>query len=393
MDLPAALTRLARQASENKWAQAACVAALVFVIYFVTSKGSTPFDQYVRLTDAFLHGRLYLVNAPSWLEVARYGEKGFVINPPAPTLFLIPWVAIWGLSTNQVIISMLVGAVAVGFFWVAATQLGWDFRFRVAMAVLVAFGTNFWWGATEGSIWMLAHVSAVFFLMAALVETTGKNRPWLIGILVGLAGLSRLPVFLTFPFFAYTVTKGSNQQWRTILSRLAMLGFALAVMGALYLAYNYGRFGTISDMGYYHSQATSLPYFSKGHNDISYIPRHINAILFYVPVRIEQFPFFKPSWMGLGLFFTTPALLYMFRARLNERLALAALGGLLLTSIPTLTYAVEGWAQFGYRYSLDVLPFMVLLVASGMRYRLNCFAIAIIVLSCGINLWGTLMGF
>jgi len=83
----------------------------------------------------------------------------------------------------------------------------------------------------------------------------------------------------------------------------------------------------------------------------------------------------------------------MFRARLNERLALAALGGLLLTSIPTLTFAVEGWAQFGYRYSLDVLPFMVLLVASGMRYRLNCFAIAIIALSCGINLWGTLMGF
>ena len=382
-----------QKALPNKWFQAACIAALVFVIYFVTSKGSTNFDQYVRLADAFLHGRLYLVNAPSWLELARYGEKGFVINPPAPTLFLIPWVAIWGLSTNQVIISMLVGAVAVGFFWVAATQLGWDFRFRVAMTVLVAFGTNFWWSATEGSIWMLAHVSAVFFLMAALVETTRKNRPWLIGILVGLAGLSRLPVFLTFPFFAYTVTKGSNQQWRTTLSRLAMLGFALAVMGALYLAYNYGRFGTISDMGYYNSQVSSLPWFSKGSLDISYIPRHINAILFYVPVRIEEFPFFKPSWMGLGLFFTTPALLYMFRARLNERLALAALGGLLLTSIPTLTFAVEGWAQFGYRYSLDVLPFMVLLVASGMRYRLNCFARAIIALSCGINLWGTLMGF
>ena len=381
-----------QKALPNKWFQAVCIAALVFVIYFFTSKGSTNFDQYVRLADAFLHGRLYLVNAPSWLELARDGEKGFVINPPAPTLFLIPWVAIWGLSTNQVIISMLVGSAAIGLFWVAATQLGWDFWFRVAMTVLVAFGTNFWWGATEGSIWMLAHVSAVFFLMAALVETTGKNRPWLIGILVGLAGLSRLPVFLTFPFFAYTVTKGSNQQWRTTLSRLAMLGFALAVMGALYLAYNYGRFGTISDMGYYNSQVSSLPWFSKGNLDISYIPRHINAILFYVPVRIEEFPFFKPSWMGLGLFFTTPALLYMFRARLNERLALAALGGLLLTSIPTLTFAVEGWAQFGYRYSLDVLPFMLLLVASGMRYRLNCFAIAIIVLSCGINLWGTLMG-
>jgi len=222
-----AATLLRQRALPNKWLQAACIAALVFVIYFVTSKGSTNFDQYVRLTDAFLHGRLYLINAPSWLELARYGEKGFVIDPPAPTLFLIPWVAIWGLSTNQVIVSMLVGSVAVGLFWVAITQLGWSFWFRVAMTALVALGTNFWWATTDGSLWTLAHVSAVFFLMAALVETTGKNRPWLVGILVGLAGLSRLPVFLVFPFFAYTVIKGPNLQWRTILSRLVMFGLAL----------------------------------------------------------------------------------------------------------------------------------------------------------------------
>jgi len=385
------VTIFQQKALPNKWFQAACVAALVFIIYFYTSDRSTNWDQFVRLSDAFLHGRLYIVNAPSWLELARYGEKGFVINPPAPTLFVIPWVAIWGLSTNQVIISMLVGAVAVGFFWVAATQLGWSLQFRVAMTVLVAFGTNFWWVTTEGSVWMLAHVSAVFFLMAALVETTGKNRPWLVALLVGLAGLSRLPVFLTFPFFAYTVSRGVSAR-RDIIRRLAIFGVALAVMGGLYLLYTYGEYGTIN-LGYERGQFVSGPWYSRGLFSIHYIPRQIYAILFYVPEKIDKFPFFKPSDLGLGLFFTTPALLYMFRARLNERLALAALGGLLLTSIPILTYAVEGWAQFGYRYSLDVLPFMVLLVASGMRYRLTCFAIAVIILCCGINLWGTLTGF
>ena len=379
-----------QKALPNKWFQAACIATLVFVIYFVTSKGSTNFDQYVRLTDAFLHGRLYLVNAPSWLELARYGEKGFVIDPPAPTLFLMPWVAIWGLSTNQVIVSMLVGAVAIGFFWVATTQLGWSFRFRVAMTVLVAFGTNFWWATTDGSLWMLAQVSAVFFLMAALMETTGKNRPWLIGILVGLAGLSRLPVFLVFPFFAYTVTKGSNQQWRAMLSRLAMFGFALAAMGVLYLAYNYGRFGTISDMGYYAPQYSSEPWFSKGRFNISYIPRHINAILFYVPLFTEKFPFFKPSFMGMGLFFTTPALLYIFRARLKDWAVLAALVGTLTAATVWVLHGTTGWSQFGYRYSLDALPLLVILVASGMRYRLDGLKIAVIVLCCCVNLWGTL---
>jgi len=386
--LTQAVTVFKQKVLPNKWFQAACVAALVFVIYFVTSKGSTPYNHFIRLADAFFHGRLYLVDAPSWLELARYGEKGFVINPPAPTLFVIPWVAIWGLSTNETIISMLVGAAAIGFFWVAATQLGWSFRFRVAMSVLVAFGTNFWWVTAEGSVWMLAHVSAVFFLMAALVETTGKNRPWLVGLLVGLAGLSRLPTFLTFPLFAYTASRGATDQGGMI-RRLVLFGIALGVMAGLYLLYTYGEYGTLN-FGYEYGQFVNEPWFSKGLFNISYIPRQIEAIFFYHPVRVDEFPFFKPHWMGLGLFFTTPALLYMFRANLKDKLTLAALASLLLTSIPMVTYGVTGWLQFGYRFSLDILPFMAILVASGMRYKLDKLKIAVIVLSCCINLWGTL---
>ena len=388
MDFTQASIAIRQRVIPNKWFQAAFVAALVFGIYWATSTGSTAFDHYVRLSDAFLHGRLYLTDAPSWLELARVGEKGFVMDPPGPTLFVIPWVAIWGLSTNQVIISMLVGSAAIGLFWVAATQLRWSLSFKIAITVMVAFGTNFWWVTTEGSVWMLAHVSAVFFLMAALVETTGKNRPWLVGLLLGLAGLSRLPVFLAFPFFAYTVGRGTGGRW-IIIRRLMIFGFVLAVMGGLYLLYNYGQFGTFTP-GYYKGQYLEGPWYSKGLFDISYIPRHINAILFSVPRSTDNFPFFKPSAMGLGLFFTTPALLYMFGARLKERLILPAIAGIVLTSIPIVSLAVTGWAQFGYRYSLDVLPFMVILVASGMNHRLNKLKVAVILLSCAINLWGVL---
>lgn len=388
MDLRQAAGFIKHQALYNKWFQAVCVAILVFVIYFVTGKGSTPYDHYVRLSDAFLHGRLYLVDAPPWLELARYGEKAFVINPPAPTLFVLPWVAIWGLSTNQAIISMMVGGGAMGLFWVAATQLRWSLPFKAAMTVLLALGTNFWWAATDGSVWTLAHVSAVFFLMAALVETTGKNRPWLVGLFLGLAGLSRLPTFLAFPFFAYTIARGAGDR-RIVIRRLVVFGLTLAAMGGLYLLYTYGEYGSFT-FGYERGQFVDEPWFSKGLFDISYIPRQLNAILFSVPVFTDQFPYFKPSFMGLGLFLTTPALLYMFRARLKERLSLAALAALLLVSIPIVTYGATGYAQFGYRFSLDLLPFMAILVASGMRHRLDRLKIAVILLSCAINLWGTL---
>jgi len=376
-----------RRAIRNKWFQGACIAALVFIIYIITSRGSTVYNHYVLLADAFLHGRLFLVDAPPWLELARIGDQAFVINPPAPTLFVLPWVAIWGVSTNQVIISMLVGAAAMGFFWVAATQLGWSLTFRAAMTVLLALGTNLWWAATDGSVWTLAHASAVFFLMAALIDTTGKNRPWLIGLLVGLAGLSRLPCFLTFPFFAYTIAQGTTDR-RSLILRLGIFGLVLAGVGVLYLAFNYGQYGTCMS-GYYQGEYLTGPWYSKGLFDISYIPRHLNAILFAGPIFTDEFPFFKPSFMGLGLFFTTPALLYIFRARLKG-LSLAAIAAILATAIPIVTCGATGFAQFGYRYSLDVLPFLAILVASGMRYRLNRLKIAVILLSCAVNLWGTL---
>jgi hypothetical protein len=81
---------------QNKWMQGAVVAICLFFIYFVTSSESNPYNQYVRLADSFLHGRLYLEKAPEYLELAPYydnsmackgpeeGCKGYVSTHPPP---------------------------------------------------------------------------------------------------------------------------------------------------------------------------------------------------------------------------------------------------------------------------------------------------------------------
>ena len=68
-----------------------------------------------------------------------------------------------------------------------------------------------------------------------------------------------------------------------------------------------------------------------------------------------------------------------------------ALASIALVSIPILTYGATGFAQFGYRFSLDVLPFMILLTASGMKYSLSPFKIFLVALCCAVNLWGVLL--
>lgn len=393
--------------ARSRWLQALAIAIAVLAVYLLTTSGSNPFNQYVLLSDAFLHGRLDIRNPPDYLELARYkdgeacagrepGCKGFVIDPPSPAVLLMPFVAIWGTGLNQTYVSMLFGAAAMGLFWVAARQWGWSPRFSGAMVLLLALGTDFWWASTDGGLWTFAHVSAVFFMMAALVEATGARRPWLVGLLVGAGGLARLPVFLSSPFFAYLILEREQRPWRELLrdrgvqTRLALFAAAVAVMAGADLLYNFARYGTVLDKGYDHPQYADQPWFAKGRFDISYIPRHIEAIFFKQPELNEgEFPYFRPSSYGMALFFTTPAFLYAFNARW-ERRSLAAIVALGLTAVPLVLHGTTGWAQFGYRFSMDLFPMLAVLTASGMRQEMSGLKWAAIGLSCFICFWGVL---
>jgi hypothetical protein len=389
------ITLFASDALRNKWLQGTAIAAFAFAAYFGSSDLINPYNQYERLADSMLHGRLDIPNPPEYLELARYPDGVYVINPPAPAVLLMPFVAMWGFDTNEVIVSMALGAAAGGLFWVATRQLGWDMRLSVGLTLVLAFGTNFWWAAADGGMWMIAHVVAVFFMMGALVEATGAKRPWLVGLLVGAAGLSRLPTFLTFPFFAYLLVHGDQRPWtqllrdRAVLLRLGLFAAGLGAMAALDLLYNYERYGTFRDEGYYHPQYQELPSLSRGMNDDSYIPRHLEAIFLKQPVLDGDFPFFQPRIEGMGLFFTTPVFLYLLGTPLTRLTAAAAIAAF-LTLIPTVTYGATGGTQFGYRYALDVLPLLMLLTAAGMGYEMSRLKWGVVALSCLIGLWGVL---
>lgn len=371
------------------WAQACIVSAVVFAVYALVRRADNPYNQYVLLTDAFLHGRLHLVDPPGFLEIARFGDRAFVIDPPAPTIFLLPVVAFFGTAADHVLVSCGTGALAIGFLWVAARRLWDDVRFALLMTVLVAFGTNYFWLSSDGGFWSFAHVSAVFFLSAGLAEAVGQRRPWLVGLCIGLAGLSRLPVFLIAPLYAYLVLDGDLTLKRENVKRLAGFGALLGAAALAYLLYNYARYGTITDLGYYHPQYLDEPWFARGRFDISYVSRHLRAIFLEPPLFRDRFPYVVPRYVGVALVITTPAFLYSLRARLTGR-NLAAIVSLFLVAIPLLTHGAVGFSQFGYRYANDVLPALLLLTASGMRERVDGWRIAVVSYCVLANLWGTL---
>ena len=97
-----------------------------------------------------------------------------------------------------------------------------------------------------------------------------------------------------------------------------------------------------------------------------------------VPLGIHLWPF----WILIG---TALALAITSR----DRLVLACWAAIIPLVTINWVFAATGWAQFGYRYGLDFMPFLFMLVVLAVR-RVRWYHAALIGAAVLINLWGVL---
>jgi hypothetical protein len=378
------------------------VAAVVFLL--TTSKDPVAFDYFVRLADAFLDGRLYVLEAPSWLnELVPGGGGWYVVYPPVPALMLVPFVAVFGVGFPQNVASCIYAGISVGLAWLLFGRFALTVPRRLMLTAVFGFGTVFWYVAEVGSAWYLGHVCAVMFSTAAMVLAVDRRWPMAVGLLLGLAAISRLPVALA-SLGVLMLLLGIGWPIRIprdrveVARRTVALGLGMAIPVGLYFAYNLARWGTLMDRGY-----TLIPgvledpiYAKHGIFAIEYIPRHLYAIFLQSWRYVDDAPFLQPDWRGLGLFLTTPLLAWIVRARLKDPRVFGSAVAIGLVSIPIITHGNIGLAQFGYRFSLDVQPFLFAILATvlerGMS-RLAWLAALASILICAYGLWAISIGF
>jgi hypothetical protein len=232
------------------------------------------------------------------------------------------------------------------------------------------------------------------FLSAAFLFAARGERAWLVGAFIGLAALARLPVAAAAPALALLLARRAGTPYPRALAGVVLGGvpFALA-----YVGYNVLRWDSVFDTGYV--QLTQDDYFfTRGLFSPLYLPRHLYAILLEPPDLVEGTPFFlRPRGVGMALFLTTPAFLWLFAGLRGLRrdvgtaaVALAALFAL----IPDIFHGTVGFQQFGYRFSIDAQPFLVALAlagdarsATGWRSRPTWLFIAVVILSIAINVY------
>ncbi len=365
------------------------IIALVALLVFVLSKGPPPGqNHFVYLADAFLHGRLGVTGGGTALaEIVPFHGNFYVVYPPMPAVLLLPFVALFGTSIDQGLMSIFLACLCVAATWFMLKKTGVNGNKALWLTALFGFGTCFWFTAAVGSSWYIEHVVAVLFLTLAIILALYKKSPFLIGLLLGFAFFARLPVILSFPFFLL-LFYDQNSVWKPRLKQVAYFLIGLGIIVGVYELYNFGRWGVFSDIGYNLIPGIQQdPYFQQGIFNIAYIPRHIYAILFQGPILLNNFPYFEPNWMGLGLFFTTPAFIYIFKGPWNRLSKYAALAVACILPI-LITHGTVGFTQFGYRFSLDFTPFLILLAAKGMRENLGWEEKTLIIISILVNLWG-----
>ena len=398
----------ARGAVPGPLATGLALTVLAFAVYLACAyRFDAGRPDFFYLADAFLHGRLYLDHAfGPWDNVIIEGRV-YVPFAPFPAIVFTPFVAIFGpvsLDQWEQVIDSGIAAIDVGLCWWLMGRVGVrTIVDRMWLVLLLGFSTQIWWVTTRGGVWHTGHLIAMLVTLAALIETFGRRRGWLLGLLVGAAFLTRAPAAFAVPFFAWVLVDdertrlGDPRSWPW--GRWARYAFGLAPAVLFALWYNEARFGSPLESGY---GLASLPPFlelerEQGLFSLSHLGMNLDYLLVHLPAFFVTQPDGsihllippRPDGLGLSIFLTSPGLLLALRADPRSRMTIALALTALVVLIPSLLYYGGGWLQYGYRYALDSIPFVMAIVGLAVARRgLPGWGKVLIVFGMIVNLLG-----
>ncbi len=349
-------------------------------------------------------GELYVFTRDE-LRGVRSERTYYVSFPPLPALIMMPGVAIWGTAFNDVLFTVVFAAANCALFWLLLLKLRDEdlSRLRPAdeawLTVLFGLGTAHGWCAVNGSVWFTALVIGVTCTLAYAHFTVGRPRPFLAGLALACGFATRAPLLYTVVFFAaFFFFPGGRlrRDWGIAFWRDGIL-FAIAplVTGLTLMALNAARFDDPGEFGHTYLAAGQIERIRDyGLFNVHFLSRNLAAMFALVPQFLPEAPWVRVSNHGLALWFTTPALLAFLGARYREDarsrlLQRASLAALIVVAITHAFYQNTGWVQFGYRFSLDYLVYLIVLLAIG-RERVGWLLRTAIVLSVAVNVFGAI---
>jgi len=321
-------------------------------------------------------------------EIAQRQRTWYVTFPPGPALLFVPGVAIWGLAFADVLLTALLAALIpallVAFLDRERGTGGGRGREHLWVAAAWAFASPALFVGAHGSVWFTAQIAGALFLTLHVITGWDARRPLLSGLSLGLAVACRPTMAFAFPFFAAEWWR-SGHRWRTALAFAA----PLALIGGALMLHNHVRFGDVFEFGHrYLDIRWQERMQSVGQFSTAYLWRNLECMLWLAPQLSPGAPYLRWSIHGMGLLLASPWLLLLAaaRRRFPQRAGLAV--SALAVAIPPLLYHNSGQLQLAYRFALDYLPLLVILLALGGGLARRRLFAALVIFAAALNLYG-----
>jgi hypothetical protein len=396
---------------QDLWVAIGLSLAAALAFYFSTKPTLKDLDYTLEIASAFLRGDLGLrEKPPEWLnEMIPYGNRYYSAFPLGATLSMVPVALLQKASVIRSfparILAALIAGACVYFFFQLAQAFGPDYSTfklkpltrRILLALFPIFGTWTWCNLGMGGAWQIALGLALLAETAALYFTLVRPSPLIAGAFFALALGNRTELLLTAPFYLYLFWRRLNEnaagQSRTVRIKQALrvnapmvidfltLPVALALLTA---TYNFARFGSIFDFGYFHiPEVREEPWYEHGLFSLHSIPWNVNKMVFQGFRDDPNFPFITFDPFGCSILLSTPFLFLLFRYGGKYKvISWIAIG--VLTFILWCHGNPGGW-QFSYRYAMILLPWMFLLLTGNGPPTITVTEISLLAVSVAIN--------
>ena len=369
--------------TQNDWAE---------VEYLTLKDGRTVAGCFLRSQPAHFRTLQEKVESIAETAIQSRSKKFYVSFPPFPAVLFLPVVAFAGLATNDVLLTLLLAPLGPMFLFLVLRRLsgrGDSQRSEhedLWLVAMFAVGSVYYYSSILGQVWYTAHIVATALCGAFILASLDASAPVAAGFLLGALTLTRPQMGFVGIFFLY-------EAWRRgklTLATMVRVGVPVLLLGGIGAWFNAARFGSATEFGHFYLNVRWTDRIQRyGLFNYAFLARNLAAAFALTPKLLAKAPYVQVSWHGMSMLLTTPALLYLLWPRTTSPLHTALWVTVAPIAILSLLYQNDGWVQFGFRFSIDYLFMLVMLLAIGGRPMTKTMKVVILI-GVGVNLFGAL---
>lgn len=325
-------------------------------------------------------------------QIESRSKKYYVSFPPFPAVLFLPFVAAFGLRFNDVLFTAVLAALGPTLLFLALRRLaarGDSARSEsddLWLTAMFGVGTVYYYSSVLGQVWYTAHIVATVLTGLFVLASMEARHPVLAGLCLGALVLTRPQMGFWGIYFLYELQRAK----KPIVTTMLKVGLPVAALGLAGAIFNWVRFHSVSEFGHFYLNVRWTDRIQRyGLFNYAFLARNLAVAFTLTPKIIAKAPYVQIPWHGISMLLTTPALAYLLWPRVKTTLHTALWVTVLPIALLSFLYQNDGWVQFGYRFSIDYLFALMMLLAVGGRPLTRTWK-GLILVGIAVNLFGAI---